>query len=563
MLLNPIIERDLKIALRVRQATKSRFRVAMYGSILVGIMLLLQLVAGGHTIGRTMERWLFYAGLFLSVFPALNISAGMFSEERRNRTLELLYLTGINEGELFLGKLLGGMLVASTDLLALAPMLAVPFLCGGISFDLFLATVVCLPILLLFALAVGTFGSVLATDEGTAQVMTVAVGAVVVLAFPLPYFMGNLLRGAPPFSARWLSLSPGWGPYLVWHYFGTTRVSEFWKATGISLLWTLFFLVAAAFVLRRNWRQDVEKSRAEKTASGLVGALAKSRLMQKFVARQKVTGNPFQWLVETDKRTPLLSLQVMGGISLFWLGCWALWRQAWLSTLNLMLTAVVVLIVTYWLELFAASRRLGEDRRDGALELLLTTSLSPAEIVEGQLAGLRRQFREVRCVRFGLFVAMMAGGFLWRNWTPGAVATYVMVWIVLLVSSLLSAQKSIVAVLWVALNSGRPLWSVMGIQRGSKVLNAWNLFNWFRFLPAFGFMIHLLAGFPTGHPAEICIVAFIFVIWGILIIAGREMESHQPMRQKLINEMRAIAQDPVPDPKDPRLAKWNPKERFS
>lgn len=40
-----------------------------------------------------------------------------------------------------------------------------------------------------------------------------------------------------------------------------------------------------------------------------------------------------------------------------------------------------------------ASRRFMEDRRSGALELLLVTPLSPAEIVASQLAALRAQFR--------------------------------------------------------------------------------------------------------------------------------------------------------------------------
>jgi hypothetical protein len=41
-------------------------------------------------------------------------------------------------------------LIASSDLLALAPLLAAPFLMGGISLDLYLATIVCLPAVLLF-----------------------------------------------------------------------------------------------------------------------------------------------------------------------------------------------------------------------------------------------------------------------------------------------------------------------------------------------------------------------------------------------------------------------------
>jgi ABC-type Na+ efflux pump permease subunit len=49
-------------------------------------------------------------------------------------------------------------------------------------------------------------------------------------------------------------------------------------------------------------------------------------------------------------------------------------------------------------------------RREGSLELLLTTPLRPDEIVEGQAAALRAQFRPVRLALLGLFALMMLGG---------------------------------------------------------------------------------------------------------------------------------------------------------
>jgi hypothetical protein len=67
----------------------------------------------------------------------------------------------VNSFELFVGKLLGGVRISSSELMALAPLLAVPFLSGGVSFELFLETVACLPTLFVLVLALGSLASAL------------------------------------------------------------------------------------------------------------------------------------------------------------------------------------------------------------------------------------------------------------------------------------------------------------------------------------------------------------------------------------------------------------------
>ena len=44
--------------------------------------------------------------------------AGVISEERRNRTLGLLFLAGLGPLEVFFGKLLGAAVIAMSDLLS-------------------------------------------------------------------------------------------------------------------------------------------------------------------------------------------------------------------------------------------------------------------------------------------------------------------------------------------------------------------------------------------------------------------------------------------------------------
>ena len=51
----------------------------------------------------------------------------------------MIYLTGIGSFELFVTKFFSGMLLASNELLALVPFIALPFLSGGVSLHLLLA----------------------------------------------------------------------------------------------------------------------------------------------------------------------------------------------------------------------------------------------------------------------------------------------------------------------------------------------------------------------------------------------------------------------------------------
>src|SRR3954454_21169576 len=195
MLLPPLIERELRVALRKRRPARARLVAAGVGAAICGIFLLIGLFQGRNTWSLSMHHYLFLAIIYFAVIRPAQACIGLFSEERRNQTLELLYLTGMTSGELFVGKLLGGLLVASAELLALVPFLALPFLGGGISMQLFLATLVFVPLMLLFAVSVTVLASAIARDDGAAFLLTLAIGAFICLATPIPYALGNTLTG--------------------------------------------------------------------------------------------------------------------------------------------------------------------------------------------------------------------------------------------------------------------------------------------------------------------------------------------------------------------------------
>jgi hypothetical protein len=556
MLLHPVIERELRVALRKRDGLKSHVKVAL---IAAGLVTLFFLLAGSSQFwSRHLHQYLFYGGLYLALVPPARISAGLFSEERRNQTLELLYLTGMTSGELFTSKLLGGLLIASCDLLALAPFLAIPFLSGGISLDLYLATLACLPALLLFVVAIGVLASVLCTDDGAAFVFATVLTLIVGLALPIPFNLGQFLTGKASFASSWLCLSPAYGPYLVATNFSGATVATFWTANAITLAWALFFLVLAAILLKYNWR-NVLQPVPQTDWRGLLQNWIHGTPAWRISLRENILWqNPYQWLVQRDRRPVLLAYGFIAIITLLWLLAWAAWPHNWPNSATFFLTAIVLLLGIKNLMLHAAARRIGNDRHDGNLELLLTTPLTPEEIADGQLAALRAQFKYARLAILVLFLLMMFGGLLNRTWNALAIMIYLIIWTSIIVAMLISSVSGLARVMWVALNTARPIHAVTRAQGGSSGW-IWIIFNLRNIRGNFLGTTQ----FPVGTGTELLFTC-IFGFFILMAFAGRHSKqlSEDGYRKLIVRHLHEIAQEPIPNPDDPLFKKWDINQPF-
>jgi len=558
--LAPVIERELRRASHRKHAARSRFRVALAGAAVVILFLFIFTISGSGWCGQKLHQMFFWAGLYLAIVPALRISAGLFSEERRNQTLELLFLTGMGSSELFVGKLLGGILVASSDLLALAPLLAMPLLMGGISLNLYLTTLMCLPALLLFILAVGVLASVIFKDEGVAFILTVLIAGGISLAIPIPYYLGRTLIGSAPIASKWLCLSPAYAPYLISINFVGAQTGEFWMAMLALLAWSGLCLALACFVLSRNWRAEVQGAQRTGSLSQLDGLLRGWRSQRTSSRHKLLQTNPFEWLTERDRRPILLGYGVIGCICLLWVVGWRTWPRAWPSNANFFLTSMLLIAIFNWLRLFTAARRFGTDRREGIFELLLTTPLSAQEMVDGTIAAVTNEFKPLQCIVASLVMLMMVAGFMIRSWNVRAAITYALVWCVLCGWCLVNPRGQILRVMWAALNTGRPVYSVCR-WRGSKWTWVWMLFN-ARNLIRSGF-VPGAAAFPTGSVWEFTFVCIAVSLVCVFYSVGRtvQQELERDLKRRLIMEMRLIATEPLPDPHDADFEKWESIQR--
>lgn len=575
----PLVERELRVALRKQRPAQSRLKVAALAVGGSGLFLLVGTLTNSRNQGRTLEEFLCLAGLYF-VLRTPMLTAGVLAEERRNQTLGLLFLSGLGAGEVFMSKFLSSALVAFTNLLALFPMLALPFLLGGVSFDLFLAIVCALPVLMLFALALSLLASALTREDGTAMVLAIVLGASLCLVTPELYRAQVFLSpGAKP-SLWWWRVSPAYGPQLIWDGFITGfrpfQRAEFWPNLAVTLGWSALALGAAAFALKRLWRQQETE-----VGGGGVGGRWREFVHGGSKGRQRLARtwldvNPFVWLAGRDRQPATLGWAMIGGVVCVWLLCWAAWPARWPCVQNFFVTAVLLNLALAWLIRHTAAQAVGQGRQNGSYELLLTTPLNPSDIVWGTLEALRWHFRALTNFVLVVNVLMMLGGRMTTQWDTVVLVMYLGVWAFLLgwTWSLGRRSSRVMEVMWASLNCGRP---ARAVWRTSRFRGwAWVWVVWFLNYTGRG-----IPRFLTTWLEEGVFLMFI-VVWGVFwvfrhvsINAARARDLHWDPETKLrfdgvaghwetrlVREFREIVREPLPDPSDPRFKKWDVRERF-
>src|SRR6266705_4020910 len=221
----PIVRRELRVAARKRSTFWLRVASAITAVVLgTGCLLM----GGWQRIGTAqMGSMLFYAltGLCL----AAGLSAGLFftsdclSEEKREGTLGLLFLTDLRGYDVVTGKLVVTSLRGCFALLAIFPILAITLLMGGVEVGHFWKTTLALLNSLFCSLAAGLFVSALSRDSQRALSATVFLLGVLVFGGPIAdAILANLYkhRFTPVLSVSSpgyaFAIASSWGRSLYW-----------------------------------------------------------------------------------------------------------------------------------------------------------------------------------------------------------------------------------------------------------------------------------------------------------------------------------------------------------
>jgi hypothetical protein len=548
MLIFPVIRRELSAALRKQGSPATRVYAAL---AYAGLGSVFQWAAGPNET----HFWLFALGVFYAVVRPIRFSSSVICAERRGQTLPLVFLAGVSPIAFFVSKIAGTTIIALRDLLGVFPFLALPFLTGTLSLDLYLATVAILPLLLLLSVSVSILSSSICDEDDTAQIGAWTILAVLAGSTTIPFYLGRLVSGTAPFQSIWLCLSPAYATSLVWTQFAIGTRNEFWLSAELALVWSLAALAVAARVFRRRSRAEPET--ADRWSwRGFLSRLARGTpAWRRHLASRVLDQNPFQWLALQDRRPIVLAWVILVGLLVLWTVAWAVWRAQWASTTTLFAAAIALIAALHRLANHASSRRIARERADGSLELLLASPLSAGQILAGQLDATREQFRTIRQALVAALLLMMIGGVFTRSWTPKAAVTYVIVWLLLVCWARRDPSASATMQFWFALNTGRTS------RVALRLREAVGPFIWVVFyakdILAHG--ISALPQFPTGSVPEVVFTVFTGVI--LLVVYCAYDGDSADFKARVISSMREIARQPAPDANDPRLEKWKDKTK--
>src|ERR1035438_3460203 len=129
----PIVDRELRVAARRRGTHWVRLVVALFAILTAIVIFLVNFGAPPHAVGEAIFQGLSILCMIYCVLSGRISTADCLSEEKREGTLGLLFLTDLKGYDVVLGKLAATSLAGFYGLLAVFPVLAIPLLLGGIT----------------------------------------------------------------------------------------------------------------------------------------------------------------------------------------------------------------------------------------------------------------------------------------------------------------------------------------------------------------------------------------------------------------------------------------------
>lgn len=436
-----VAERELRTAARKRSTYLIRWLTA------TGFFLLLVWVMWASDAlkyqGRAHEAFTIFSVMvfiYCLIVGAVR-TADCLSSERREGTLGLLFLTNLNGFEIIVGKLCANAVSTVYALLSIIPMLALPLLMGGTTFEHFTRAVLALLNTIYFSLAVGFVASVLCKRQFTAVALA--------LALALIFGMGSFgaaaivheLRG-PRGSVDVLSaICPLYSLAAAeGRIFGS---NHFWPSliTVACLSTTLLGLVV--WQLSRSWRDRPKTVRASRQAGSATPTPKLASTRRTAFRRRLLDINPFFWLsgrrlvsapifmcvivalvlIADYVAAPFFTAKISGPAAV----------SPLISTLFAWLfTCLGIHVLVLYYAAMISAQRLAEDKEAGALELILSTPATERLISRGLWMGFARRmlFPALAAILVHIFflwkclvmaVAQPPGQFLPYSTTPSEI----------------------------------------------------------------------------------------------------------------------------------------------
>ncbi|MEI7732980.1 MAG: ABC transporter permease subunit [Verrucomicrobiota bacterium] len=400
MVLLPIVDRELRLAAR-RHSTYYA-RVAFAGvAVLFATALFLYCLDSGARIrvyGRTLMIGILVLGYLYSVVYGVALTADTISQEKREDTLGLLFLTDLKGYDIVLGKWVANLLHALGGLLAIVPIPALGFLFGGATWQDYVFAVATMLVTLLFATAVGIFFSALMRRQSAALISAWLVVAIPWLICALnaagrragidSWDSLSLLLASP--AVNLVAILTDWSG-------GTVPPGLQCGCLLVTLGATFVLLLIASFSAPRRWQVreplTVRPSMEARTEQKLEQALGLDRWWsrQRAASRHRqLEDTPTLWLAERlyQLRLSFWAIGLLLFLGTVFILSVTLRGDAWLTAFlgGCLLISLTVKVRV----LMQAARAFAESRRSGALATLLVTPLSTRDLIRGHLLGIKR-----------------------------------------------------------------------------------------------------------------------------------------------------------------------------
>lgn len=393
----PIVDRQLRESSRRPATYRMRSLLAL---VALAIWFFLLLAGNNSPIRKGMMLFIAIGVLSLGfcLLAGVFLTADCLSEERREGTLGLLFLTELKGHDVVLGKLAATSLHAIYGLFAILPMLALPLLMGGVTSGEFWRVTIVLLLTLFLTLSIGMLVSAFTRESRQAMSATFLIIVTLAGILPLLWWMQRVfMSGAPWDFLLWPS--PAYLYTRTFDFYWQYRASmlEFWYSFLTIFALAGGSLLGASLYLPRAWHEKAQTGEPQKRAvwqRRLRFGSRRSRLANLW----RLNYNPFYWLCSRDRLPNLLAKIIVVFLMLIWLGCYAGCYSARATTRDTCFGIVMFMgygihQVLKALIAIESSRRLSEDRQSGALELLLVTPLSIANILSGQRRALKETYR--------------------------------------------------------------------------------------------------------------------------------------------------------------------------
>jgi ABC-type transport system involved in multi-copper enzyme maturation permease subunit len=419
MTLLPVVERELRVGSRDR----STYRVRFLGAFILTLFSIFSLwfVRAAFNERPIPPRDLF---LFLTWIEfAFVIGAGFtltcdaISREKRDATLGLLFLTDLKGYDIVLGKLTVAALRGLSAIVATIPILALPLMLGGTDLAELSRTSLTLLVTLFFSMTIGLLASAALRRAWTAFGLSAFVLLVFCLGLPLygefvrAYFRdGNL---------AYLIQLPSPSFALMQSFRTAMGLSGFGSSLAIIATAGFLTLIATALITPQVWKDRPPVRRVASLLEWVRGVKYGVGRARDHLRRRLLDRNPILWLCRRERVAAfgLLMVMLFAGMVAGWFASRDWSRTGWQGNVIIpfvswqICTAIVHGLILVRLAA-AAAERFGEDRRSGALELILSTPLSVREVVRGQWMALVRTFAGPTVIVFLMQALTLS---LWLN----------------------------------------------------------------------------------------------------------------------------------------------------